>query len=50
MDKLSEYINKDLLKFIMSCNLTEIILEIPKLVRIHIRTRNKLGGNLKQKL
>ena len=36
----------------MSCNLTAIILEKPRLIRIHIITKNKLGTTiyLKQEL
>ena len=38
---LSKHINKNELKFIMSCDLTSIKLKIQKVTRIQIRTRNK---------
>ena len=34
----------------MSYNLTAIILKIPKLIKIHIRTRNKLGAKFKKRI
>ena len=34
----------------MSCNLTAITIEIPKLIRIHIRTRNKINAKFKKRL
>ena len=44
--KVSEYTNKNKLKFIMLYNLTVIIMEIPKLKRILLITKNKPGSSI----